>query len=766
MKRVHSVFFAAFAVLTLWSMFIPLKRASADDIRHSSDWDYIILNDTNTAEIRRYTGYPGSGNTIVIPECIDGISVTSIGDSAFYGYAFLEKIVIPESITSIGADAFANCTKLSNLTIPDSVVSIGDFAFSRCFGLISVVIPNSVSSIGVNPFEDCAADICISKDHPWLAVHNGVLFEKEYKRLVSYPSGSEVATYEIIPGTREIGNSAFSCGYNLDSVTIPDSVTSIGEYAFWDCSSMTRIFIPDSVTFIGMNAFANCRSLTVKVVENSYAEQYCINNGLNYTSVPASEDLVQQNNDQPYQIISIGNKAEITRYTGTDNELVIPDRINGQKVTSIGDHAFSECSSLVSVTIPDGVTSIGAAAFYNCKNLTSIVIPDGITAIGEWAFYNCQSLRSITIPDGVTTLGSFAFNYCYRLTTVEIPGSVTSFGSDVFGDCSSLTSLTISEGITSIGTSAFFNCRNLTSVTIPDSVTSIGAYAFNLCDNLTDVMIPNSVIFIGEYAFDNCPKVTLQIGSPNVEQYCLANYLKYTCIPGCEKNLKKCGEWGYIVKGSTNTVEITEYTGYGYGVSIPDSIYGITVTSIADGAFTDNLSLLGVTIPDSITSIGASAFSGCKNLCSITIPDSVISIGDAAFYNCKSLVSITIPDSVLAIGINPFQGTYAEIIVSDAHPWLTVHDNALIDKESNRLISYCCSREPTYYVIPEGISEIGEEAFASCWSLIRLTIPNSVTSISADAFDNCNSLTIIVGNNSYAKQYCIENNLQYSCIQN
>lgn len=647
MKRLHSVFFAILAILILWSVSIPLERVSADDVRHSSNWDYVILNDTNTAEIIRYTGYPGSESTIVIPEYIDRILVTSIGDSAFFGCAFLENIVIPNSVISIGAYAFYNCTELSNLTIPESVISIGDFAFNGCFNLKSVVIPNSVSSIGVNPFGNCFAEICISEDHPWLAIHNGTLFEKEQRRLVSYPGGSGVSTYEIIPGTQEIGDSAFYSSYNLDSVTIPNSVTSIGEYAFWDCSSMTRIFIPDSVTFIGMNAFANCRNLTVKVVENSYAEQYCISNGLNYTSVPASEDPAWQNNDQPYQIISIGKKAEITRYTGTDNELVIPDRINGLKVTSIGDHAFSECSGLVSVTIPDSVTSIGAAAFYNCKNLTNIVIPDGITEIGEWTFYNCQSLRSITIPDGVTTLGSFAFNNCYRLTTVEIPGSVTSIGSNVFDYCSSLTNLTISEGITSIGPSAFFNCKNLTSVTIPDSVTSIGAYAFNLCDNLTDVMIPNSVIFIGEYAFDNCPKVTLQIGSPNVEQYCLANYLKYTCIPGCEKNLKKCGEWGYIVKGNTNTVEITEYTGYDYGVSVPDSIYGITVTSIADGAFTNNLFLLGVTIPDSITSIGASAFSGCTSLRSITIPDSVISIGDAAFYNCKSLVSITIPDSVL-----------------------------------------------------------------------------------------------------------------------
>ncbi|MDB4815596.1 leucine-rich repeat domain-containing protein [Akkermansiaceae bacterium] len=136
-------------------------------------------------------------------------------------------------------------------------------------------------------------------------------------------------------------------------------------------------------------------------------------------------------------------------------ELIIPDTIEGKPVTSIGGQAFSNCTSLTSITIPDGVTSIGEGAFYDCNSLTSITIGNGVTSIGDYAFSNCTSLTSITIPDSVTSIGGQAFR-----------------------DCTTLTSITIPDGVTSIGFAAFYKCTSLTSITIPDSVTSIGSNAF------------------------------------------------------------------------------------------------------------------------------------------------------------------------------------------------------------------------------------------------------------------------------------------------
>ncbi|MDA7540177.1 leucine-rich repeat domain-containing protein, partial [Akkermansiaceae bacterium] len=170
-------------------------------------------------------------------------------------------------------------------------------------------------------------------------------------------------------------------------------------------------------------------------------------------------------------------------------------------VTSIGDRAFRECTSLTSITIPDSVTSIGEVAFQFCTSLTSITIPNSVTSIGEGAFWRCISLTSITIPDGFTSIGSYTFRECYSLTSITIPDSVTSIGRLAFKGCSSLTSITIPDGVPSIADWAFAGCSSLTSITIPDSVTSIGERAFRDCTNLTSITFQGAAPTVGTNAF-------------------------------------------------------------------------------------------------------------------------------------------------------------------------------------------------------------------------------------------------------------------------
>ena len=138
----------------------------------------------------------------------------------------------------------------------------------------------------------------------------------------------------------------------------------------------------------------------------------------------------------------------------------------------------------------------------------SVVVPEtvtyngttySVTSIGESAFSYCSSLTSVTIPNSVTTIEDDAFFVCSGLTSVTIPNSVTGIGNSAFRSCSGLTSITIPNSVTSIGNSAFRNCSGLTSVTIPNSVTSIGSAAFSGCSGLTSVTIPNSMTSIGEY---------------------------------------------------------------------------------------------------------------------------------------------------------------------------------------------------------------------------------------------------------------------------
>ena len=245
--------------------------------------------------------------------------------------------------------------------------------------------------------------------------------------------------------------------------------------------------------------------------------------------------------DGIYYLIN-GNHATVTfrgnsafaysnEYTGDVN---IPPTVsyNGTTypVTEIGDHAFSNCTGLTSVTIPNSVTTIGEYAFSNCTGLTSVTIPNSVTSIGYWAFERCSGLTSVTIGNSVTEIGGNAFIDCTGLTSVIIGNSVTTIGGSAFNGCSGLTSVTIPNSVTEIGIYAFAGCTGLTSVTIPSSVTSIGDHAFSNCTGLTSVTIGNSVTSIGSWAFNNCTGLT------NIYSYIEDPPYGYNVFYGVNKN--------------------------------------------------------------------------------------------------------------------------------------------------------------------------------------------------------------------------------------
>ena len=172
-----------------------------------------------------------------------------------------------------------------------------------------------------------------------------------------------------------------------------------------------------------------------------------------------------------YYTSSDGNIVTLYETGGFGANITNNVYINGQgiisfdgPITTIGNHAFYQCKSLTSVSIPDSVTTIGSYAFSDCSSLTSVNIPDSVTSIGDLAFYDCSNLTSVNIPDSVTMIGRQAFYNCSSLTSVNIPDSVTTIGSYAFSDCDSLTSITIPDSVTTIGDGAFYSCTSLASV--------------------------------------------------------------------------------------------------------------------------------------------------------------------------------------------------------------------------------------------------------------------------------------------------------------
>ena len=458
--------------------------------------------------------------SITIPD-----SVTSIGVHAFSYCSSLTSITIPDSVTSIGDYAFAACRSLTSITIPDSVTSIGDWAFSSCRSLTSITIPNSVTSIEYCAFAWCSGltNINVSDNNKNYSSIDGVLFNKDKTEIIKYPEGKESKSYKIPNNVTSISYSVFSYCSSLTNIIIPESVTSIESWAFQGCSSLTNITIPESVTSIGSWAFDGCSSLTSINVSD---------NNKNYSSI----DGVLFNKDKT-KIIKYPEGKESKNYKIPNN------------VTSIGGGAFSDCSSLTSITLPDSVTNVGNGAFSDCSSLTSITLPDGVISIESSAFGGCSSLTSITIPDGVTSIGSWTFYNCSSLASVTLPDSVTSIGSSAFDGCSSLTSITLPDSVTNMGDSAFEDCSSLTSVTLPDSVTSIERYTFDGCSSLTSITIPDSVTNMGADAFKDCSRLEKVL--------CLGNTSKLGSgtFDECSSDLKiyaKNGLTGYETNGWEN----------------------------------------------------------------------------------------------------------------------------------------------------------------------------------------------------------------------
>lgn len=355
LKQITSVFLAVIMVFGIFAI-VPFTASAAT----SGAFEYKVLN--GTAEI---TAYNGSATELTIPSELGGCEVTSIGKNAFKNNTSIKNLTIPDSVKKIGDSAFSMCKltsltlgdgvttielqafmgcpltsitfgnnlrvigdktfvacKLTNIAIPDGVIRIGMNAFQNCANLASVTIPDSVTSIGGSAFNKTKLyadqkDSVVYVDG-WVCGYNGKM-----------PENTSLVFKD---GTRGIADSAFLAS-NLESVTIPDSVTNTGVAVFNKCKSLKSVTIGNGLQSIDNETFLDCTSLTD---------------------------------------VTIGNN-----------------------VTSIGDSAFYNCSSLASITIPDSVTEIGDKAFSICSSLESVTIPKSVTSIKSSAFNNHSEALTI-----------------------------------------------------------------------------------------------------------------------------------------------------------------------------------------------------------------------------------------------------------------------------------------------------------------------------------------------------------------------------------
>lgn len=754
---------------------------------------------------------------IVICSTVNNLPVSEINQSVFSDCTSIVSVVIPDSVTSIGFSAFKGCTSLESIVIPfvgqsvdgssnihfgyifgatsyndnksfvtsslKSVVitgksKIGYMAFLNCPSITSLVISDGVSEIA-----DYAFDNCTSLSHIELADSIGYIGKNVFSDTAYYNDESNWENDALYIGNHLIKvNSNVSGEFNFRQGTL-----SIAGGAFSDCTLLTGIEIPDSIQWIGAGAFQNCSSLesiTIPFVGFNGKSDNGIKVHFGYIFGFTSERGTYEYGHYSSLLRQSGNTKYYDNYT-----CFIPDSLTTVILTggsTIKDSAFNNCSSLVSIVIPDGITEISWDAFSGCTSLTSIAIPDsvtiiysdafnfctslksvyisdltkwcsisfndnplrygaslylngelltevtipdGITAIGYRTFYGCTSLKKVTIPYGVTSIGHYAFSGCSSLESITIPNSVSEIGSYVFSDCSVIKSVIIPDSVTSIGQDMFANCRLLSSVKMSNGLSDMGYHTFYNCISLVSIEIPASIKTIDKNVFDGCYKLVEIINKSSVE-----------IVPGTNNYAKEVhsgeskivNQDGYLFYTFDEINYLLGYVGDETSLTLPESYNGDSY-ELYDYAFAYCIQLTSIEFSGCITRISNNACLKCESLVNVVISDTVESIDDYAFKNCSALESIEIPDSVTSVGKSAFE---------QCSLLKEIKFGIGITSISPRMFEKCTSLVSV--VIPDNIVEISDYAFYECSSLKNVEIPNSIVTMGYNIFYQCPIENIVI----------------------
>lgn len=345
------------------------------------------------------------------------------------------------AVTAIADEAFVGCTYISELSIPKTIKSIGKYAFAGCSSMTKITLPSSIDEIPDGAFAGCAS-----------------LTE------VTIPDGVE-----------SIGIRAFYNCSALEKVEFSDTVASVGDYAFQYCYMLNEINLTQGISKIGKMAFGQCATLDTITADGS--DHFTVEDGILYSK----------------------DKTKIYRASvGLEGKL----------------------------TIPEGVSSIEGGAFSYCSSITSVILPNSLIEIGDYAFDFCTALSDIDFPStGVSSIGAFAFEHCTALTSLSLPTTLTTIGEAAFFDCTALERVIMTESVSEIGTCAFLQCSSLKNVIVPKSAGSVGDYAFGFSVNDDGT----------EYVANDDFSISVYSGSAG-EKYAKSNDINFTVV---DRSLKK-----------------------------------------------------------------------------------------------------------------------------------------------------------------------------------------------------------------------------------
>jgi len=622
----------AFSALNVSTIF-------AEDIENT-------IEETEEIEIKKIKTAKVSG---IVYELTASPTQTTPGDAYVYLNPTIQTIslVIPDQI-SVDGDKY-------------NVVGIRENAFKENIQLKTVSIGKNISNISSTSFLGCPnlSSYTVDNQNKYFSVKDDILYNANKTEIISCPIGKELETYTIPSSVTKVGSYAFYGNDKLYNVTFNTELLEIGDYSFSKCLSLKTISMGNKITKIGNYAFSNT-ALT-------YAK---LSNNLSDLGEGAFESTMIKEIKIPQYL------NEIKDYTFYNCEYLRNFSLSSSNVTfsKIGNYAFAE-TGFESFTVPEKVKTIGNNAFYGCLQLKQLNFNNNISSIGSQCFKNCESLSEISIPAALNEIGEDAFLGCIRMSSFYVSANNMSFDSKdgalykkgfeellYYPAFRNESIFTLPSTVTAIKENALAFCKNINSFevedgnyayssengilydfnksvliqypigrgqdnfSVPENVKKISGYAF--ADSLITgtINIPITVEEIGDYAFYNCKYVSSFSVNSNSRYYATHDDVLFTYD---KKTLIQ-----YPINKNQSSYRI------------PD-----TVITIHEGAFA-NTNIIDISAPQNLKSIGDNAFNNTKFL-KIELNDSLNSIGNSAFAN-SSLTSINIPYNVKHIGNSAF----------------------------------------------------------------------------------------------------------------
>ena len=661
-----------------------------------------------------------------VPQSLKTVTIsgdcTAIPNNAFKDCQYIEEIVFSDKVVSIGAHAFDGCTSLRSINLPNSLKTIGDYAYKGCTAFGDVVIPSTIQSIGLGAFENCQGMRSItipfvgadSTGHSWMSYIFG---NSSLSATPNVPSTLKTIT---VTNITRVTDRAFYGMSGIETINLPNNLTSYGASAFEGCTSLRNLTEQKSLTMIYSKCFKDCTSLTSIVLPNTLQEiESNIFSGctsLKEITLPYLGQTSTYAKPLYYFFNEEGSSADVSQSLKK-----VTIATNGAFTSG----AFENCAYLEEVVLPEGPTTINELMFHGCSRLKTFSFPSTVTSIGSRAFEGCNGFASFIIPGTIQTIGSAAFKECENLAIVVIPNSVTTIGSSAFQDCSILNFANLPSNLSTLGDDAFNGCA-LESVIIPSTLNEVGENAFYE-NNLRYIAFAERTysLTIDEHAFANnvllealiIPDETIEIGIGAFEG---CNNVKSVTLPfiGDRYELED-----YYFDGTVFGYIFGAYDEYDNASYVPASLKTVVVTkgNLFDDKYDDwvETSMTDVRFPHK-------SFTYCENIETIVIPEEVTYLGVQAFQYCSSLKNVV------------FKGYTTINIIEDS------------------LFDGCQSLET--FTVPASVETINNGAFSNCTSLKYFTYEEDslIKTIYAGAFQCCTSLEYYIEPAS-----CVNDNIDY-----